>query len=68
MEYIAEKITVDSDLCNGRPTVRGLRITVETIWGFLSAGDSKQDILEAYSFLEEADIDACVKFGWEYIE
>jgi uncharacterized protein (DUF433 family) len=45
MEYIAERITIDDNICNGRPTVRGTRITVQTVLEFLSAGDSAEDIL-----------------------
>ncbi|QVL51554.1 MAG: DUF433 domain-containing protein [Thiocapsa sp.] len=55
-------ITVHPDLCNGRPTIRGLRITVETIIGFLSAGESPEEILRQYPSLEPADIDACIAF------
>ena len=40
LSYLDGRITVDPDLCNGRPTIRGLRITVETVLGFLSAGGS----------------------------
>jgi uncharacterized protein (DUF433 family) len=34
---ILEQITIKRDVCNGKPTVRGMRITVETILQFLSA-------------------------------
>ena len=57
------RITVHPDLCNGRPTIRGLRIAVETIIGFLSAGDSPDEILRRYPSLEPADIDACIAFA-----
>jgi len=50
---------VNLDLCNGRPTIRGLHITVETVLGFLSAGESTDEILPQYPSLEVADIDAC---------
>lgn len=61
------RITVHPDLCNGHPTVRGLRITVETILGFLSAGESPDEVLRQYPSLEPADIDACVRFAAEVI-
>jgi uncharacterized protein (DUF433 family) len=57
------RITVHPDLCNGHPTIRGLRITVETIIGFLSAGESPDEILRQYPSLEPKDIDACVRFA-----
>ncbi|MCF7997197.1 MAG: DUF433 domain-containing protein, partial [Chromatiaceae bacterium] len=42
LSYLDGRITVDPDLCNGRPTIRGLRITVETVLGYLGAGDSRE--------------------------
>lgn len=63
IEYLDGRITVNPDLCNGRPTVRGLRITVETVLGFLSAGDSPDEILHQYPSLERPDIDACIRFA-----
>ncbi len=63
LSYLDGRITVDPDLCNGRPTIRGLRITVETVLGYLGAGDSPEEILQQYPSLEDADIDACVRFA-----
>ena len=60
---LLERITIKPDVCNGKPTVRGMRITVETILQYLSAGDSIQSILEAYPFLEKEDIQACIAFA-----
>jgi len=63
MENLIERITIDPDLCNGKPTIRGKRITVHTILDFLSAGDSTEDILEQYPSLEPKDIEACLFFA-----
>jgi len=63
LSYLDGRITVQPDLCNGRPTIRGLRIAVETVLGFLSAGDSREEILAQYPALEPADIDACLRFA-----
>ncbi len=60
---LLERITIKPDFCNGKPTVRGMRITVETILQYLSAGDSMEAILEAYPFLEKEDIQACIAFA-----
>lgn len=62
---LLERITIKPDLCNGKPTVRGMRITVETILQYLSTGDSMEAILEAYPFLEKEDIQACIAFALE---
>ncbi len=63
MEYIADRITIDDKLCNGKPTIRGLRITVQTILEFLGAGETKDEVLKQYPSLEMEDIDACLKFA-----
>ncbi|MBM6499177.1 DUF433 domain-containing protein [Flavobacterium macrobrachii] len=60
---VLDRITILPDLCNGKPTIRGLRITVETILQYLSEGDSAEDIIEAYPFLEKEDIQAAVAFA-----
>ncbi len=63
MEYLSKRITLDPDLCNGKPTIRGLRITVNTILEFLSAGDTHEEILKQYPDLEDEDINACLMFA-----
>jgi uncharacterized protein (DUF433 family) len=63
MEYIAERITIDDKICNGKPTIRGKRITVQTILEFLGAGESVEEILHQYPSLEPEDITACIQFA-----
>ena len=63
MEYISDRITIDDKICNGKPTIRGKRITVQTILEFLSAGETKEEILKQYPSLIIEDIDACLKFA-----
>jgi uncharacterized protein (DUF433 family) len=58
-----DRITIVPGLCNGKPTIRGMRITVETILGFLAAGDSAAEILDEYPMLEPEDIAACLAFA-----
>jgi uncharacterized protein (DUF433 family) len=63
MIYIADRITVDERICNGKPTIRGLAITVKTILEFLFAGETREEILYQYPDLTNADIDACLQFA-----
>jgi len=63
MENLTDRITVANDICNGKPVIRGTRITVQTILEFLGAGDSKEEILHQYPSLVAEDIDACVRFA-----
>jgi uncharacterized protein (DUF433 family) len=58
MKNISSRITVDDRICNGKPIIRGKRITVQTILEYLSAGDKPEDILKQYPTLEMADIKA----------
>ena len=57
------RITIDPAICNGKPVIRGLRITVETVLGFLTAGETPEEILKQYPQLEPGDIKACLEFA-----
>ena len=57
------RITIDSELCHGKPCIRGLRYPVETILELLSAGMTHEDILADYDDLEEQDILAALDFA-----
>jgi uncharacterized protein (DUF433 family) len=59
---LLDRITINPEICNGKPTVRGRRITVETILQYLSAGDTLEEVLVAYPFLEKEDIEACIAY------
>ena len=62
MENFTDRITIDEKLLNGKPSIRGKRISVQTILEFLSAGDSEEEILKQYPSLEAEDIRACLQF------
>ena len=59
---ILDRITSIPDVCNGKPTIRGMRTTVEIILQYLSGGDSANEILEAYPFLEVEDIQSVLLY------
>jgi len=58
-----ERIEIKPDICNGKAVIEGTRITVSTILGFLSAGDSYNDILKAYPNITKEDIRACLQYA-----
>lgn len=60
---MANRIEIHPDICNGRPVIAGTRILVQTIMEFLGAGDSVDEVLEAYPSLEREDIYACIQFA-----
>jgi uncharacterized protein (DUF433 family) len=63
MENLLTRITINPDVCHGKPTVRNMRYPVEMILDLLSSGMTFQDIIEDYPALEENDIKACLVFA-----
>ena len=57
------RITVNPDVCGGRPCVRGLRIRVKDVLDLLAAGASREEILADYPYLEDEDITAVLEFA-----
>ncbi|OWP63643.1 hypothetical protein CDA63_07570 [Hymenobacter amundsenii] len=57
------RITVQADICHGKPCVRGMRYPVSLVLELLAAGMSHTDILADYPSLEEADIRACLVYA-----
>ena len=64
-EELLERISINPDICFGKPCIRGHRIWVSLILDFLASGSSVEDILQDYPQLEEADIMACIAYGAE---
>jgi uncharacterized protein (DUF433 family) len=62
MENILDRITVDPDLCGGRPTIRNMRIRVKDVIDLLANGLSREEILKELPYLEKEDIEACLKY------
>ncbi len=60
---LLNRITINDDVCNGKPTIRGYRLTVQTVLEFLFAGTPEEEILEQYPFLETEDIEASKQFA-----
>ena len=58
-----DRIEWSSDVCNGKPVVEGTRITVQTVLSHLSAGDSTEDVLEAFPSLTREDVLACLAYA-----
>ena len=57
------RITIIPALGNGKPTIRGMRITVKTVLEYLAAGESVENLLKAYPLLEKEDIKECLDFA-----
>ena len=60
---VTERITLDPQICHGKPTIRGLRYTVESILELLSSGMTIEEILADYEDLEREDILAALDYA-----
>ena len=60
---LLERITVDSAVCHGAPTVRGLRYPVEMIVGLLASGMTTDEVLGDYPDLERDDVLAALEYA-----
>ncbi len=56
------RIEINPEICNGRPIIRGTRITVQTILESLGAGDRIEDLLDAYPSLTREDMLAALHY------
>jgi uncharacterized protein (DUF433 family) len=63
MNNYPDRITVNSEVCGGRPCIRGLRIRVTDVLDMLAAGASRAEILDDYPYLEDEDITAALAFA-----
>jgi uncharacterized protein (DUF433 family) len=57
------RITVDPQICGGRPCIRNMRIRVKDILNLLASGASTEEILEDYPYLEVGDIRASLQYA-----
>lgn len=57
------RITINPKIFDGKPIIRGRRMAVEHVLAMLAAGDTLQTILEAYPYLEQEDVQACLVFA-----
>lgn len=64
-EELLARISVDPQVCFGKPCIRGHRIWVSLILDLLAGGASIEEILDDYPSLEEADVRACLAYGAE---
>ena len=59
MNSLLEHITIQPDICHGKPVIRGLRYPVESVLEYLAAGDSFEDVLAEFPDLEREDLLVC---------
>jgi uncharacterized protein (DUF433 family) len=57
------RITVNPEIFGGKPIIRGRRLAVEHVLGMLAGGDSIDDLLREYPWLERDDVQACLVYA-----
>lgn len=62
-QTLLSRISVNPNICFGKPCIRGHRIWVSLILDLMASGMSHQEILEDYPGLEEEDLLACLAYG-----
>ena len=65
MNPLLERISIDPNVCFGKPCIRGTRIWVSLILDFLADGMTTADIIAEYPYLKEEDILAAIAYGAE---
>ncbi len=63
-----DRITVEPGKMGGRPCIRGMRITVRTVLGQLAAGQTVEQIIADYPYLESEDITAALEFAMAMVD
>jgi len=64
-EQLLQRISINPNICFGKPCIRGHRIWVSLILDLLANGATFEEILGDYPELERADILACIAYGSE---
>jgi len=65
MNPLLDRISIDPNVCFGKPCIRGTRIWVSLLLDFLASGMTVKEILEEYPQLSEEDIRAAIAYGAE---
>ena len=64
-DELLNRISINPNVCFGKPTIKGTRIWVSLILDFLASGMSHEDVLKEYPGLTPLDIQACLAYGAE---
>ncbi|MGB3296054.1 MAG: DUF433 domain-containing protein [Phormidesmis sp.] len=60
---LLSRISIDPNVCAGKPCIKGHRIWVALILDYLAAGETIEGVLEAYPSIQRKDILACIAYG-----
>ncbi len=60
---LIKRITIDPEICHGKPVIRGLRYPVENMLELMASGMTTEELLEDYPDLEKEDFLACLEYA-----
>ena len=63
MENLISRITINPEVCSGKPSIRNMRFTVIQMLELISSGMTFEEILSDYPFLEKQDLQACLLYS-----
>jgi len=63
MNNLLNRITINKNICKGKPSIRGMRFTVSQMLELVAAGMTSEEILNDYPYLEADDIVACLHYA-----
>ena len=66
-EELLKRVSINPNICHGKPCIRGTRIMVSIILDNLTAGVSREEILKSYPTLQPEDIDAALAYASEVV-
>jgi uncharacterized protein (DUF433 family) len=58
-----KRVTINPNICGGKPIIRGLRFPVSRLLGLLAAGETTDSILKSYPYLEKEDITEVLQYA-----
>ena len=58
-----DRISINPDICHGKPVIKGTRVLVSVILGSLASGDTIEEVLEDYPIISREDVSAALSFG-----
>jgi uncharacterized protein (DUF433 family) len=58
-----QRITINPEVCGGKPCIRNLRFPVSRLLGLLAAGETPESVLESYPYLESEDIQEAMSYA-----
>ncbi len=68
VENHLSRITINPDICHGKPTVRGLRYPVEQLVELMASGMTMEEVLNDYPDLEKNDLLACLLYASKLLQ